>query len=138
MKNQNDNRKNFKKIRIIKLVPRFIEIARKGGKFPVQGSGAQLRSWLYVDDASEGIRLAVEKGGIGEIYNLGTYVELNGKKLYKILEIVLISLGPPNNCQVSPRFSALSIWTENVWDWIPFMDFPLSGIPVISWVGNCN
>uniref|UniRef100_A0A915NJV1 NAD(P)-binding domain-containing protein n=1 Tax=Meloidogyne floridensis TaxID=298350 RepID=A0A915NJV1_9BILA len=63
------------------LVPRFIEIARKGGKFPVQGSGEQLRSWLYVDDASEGIRLAVEKGGIGEIYNLGTYVELNVKQV---------------------------------------------------------
>uniref|UniRef100_A0A915N0H8 dTDP-D-glucose 4,6-dehydratase n=1 Tax=Meloidogyne javanica TaxID=6303 RepID=A0A915N0H8_MELJA len=65
----------------VKLVPRFIEIARKGGKFPVQGSGAQLRSWLYVDDASEGIRLAVERGGIGEIYNLGTYVELNVKQV---------------------------------------------------------
>ncbi|CAK5084661.1 unnamed protein product [Meloidogyne enterolobii] len=65
----------------VKLVPRFIEIARKGGKFPVQGSGDQLRSWLYVDDASEGIRLAVEKGGIGEIYNLGTYVELNVKQV---------------------------------------------------------
>uniref|UniRef100_A0A915LZP9 NAD(P)-binding domain-containing protein n=1 Tax=Meloidogyne javanica TaxID=6303 RepID=A0A915LZP9_MELJA len=70
----------------VKLVPRFIEIARKGGKFPVQGSGAQLRSWLYVDDASEGIRLAVEKGGIGEIYNLGTYVELNG--FAKILGVI--------------------------------------------------
>ena len=60
------------------MVPRFIEIARKGKKFPVQGSGEQFRSWLYVDDASEGIRLAVEKGRIGEIYNLGTYVEKNG------------------------------------------------------------
>ena len=38
----------------VKLVPRFIEVARRGGKFSVQGSGKQLRSWLFVDDASEG------------------------------------------------------------------------------------
>uniref|UniRef100_A0A914RKH2 NAD(P)-binding domain-containing protein n=1 Tax=Parascaris equorum TaxID=6256 RepID=A0A914RKH2_PAREQ len=30
--------------------------------FTIQGSGKQLRSWLYADDASEGIRAAIEKG----------------------------------------------------------------------------
>ena len=59
-------------------MPRFIEIAKKGGKYPVQGSGQQLRSWLHVDDASEGILLAIKMGKIGEIYNLGTYLERNG------------------------------------------------------------
>uniref|UniRef100_A0A1I8BMB2 NAD(P)-bd_dom domain-containing protein n=1 Tax=Meloidogyne hapla TaxID=6305 RepID=A0A1I8BMB2_MELHA len=69
-----------------KLVPRFIEIARNGGKFPVEGSGEQLRSWLYVDDASEGIRLAMEKGRIGEIYNLGTYLEKNVKQVAQCVQ----------------------------------------------------
>ncbi|KAL7076076.1 hypothetical protein ACQ4LE_004365 [Meloidogyne hapla] len=70
----------------VKLVPRFIEIARNGGKFPVEGSGEQLRSWLYVDDASEGIRLAMEKGRIGEIYNLGTYLEKNVKQVAQCVQ----------------------------------------------------
>ncbi|KAI1727535.1 GDP-mannose 4,6 dehydratase domain-containing protein [Ditylenchus destructor] len=61
----------------VKLIPRFIEMARKQQKFPVQGEGKQLRSWLYVDDAAEGIRLAAECGKIGQIYNLGTYYEKN-------------------------------------------------------------
>uniref|UniRef100_A0A915E174 NAD(P)-binding domain-containing protein n=1 Tax=Ditylenchus dipsaci TaxID=166011 RepID=A0A915E174_9BILA len=61
----------------VKLVPRFIEMARLNQKFPVQGDGKQLRSWLYVDDASEGIRLATQQGKVGEIYNLGTYLEKN-------------------------------------------------------------
>ncbi|WKX93936.1 hypothetical protein Q1695_011309 [Nippostrongylus brasiliensis] len=36
----------------VKVVPRFIEIAKERGEFTIQGSGNQLRSWLYVDDAS--------------------------------------------------------------------------------------
>lgn len=59
-------------------MPRFIEIARNGQRFPVQGTGKQLRSWLYVDDVSNGICLAAERGQIGEVYNLGTYYEKNG------------------------------------------------------------
>jgi dTDP-glucose 4,6-dehydratase len=54
-------------------------MAKNGEKFPVQGNGQQLRSWLYVDDAAEGIALAVERGRIGQIYNLGTYLEKNGQ-----------------------------------------------------------
>uniref|UniRef100_A0A914HRY9 NAD(P)-binding domain-containing protein n=1 Tax=Globodera rostochiensis TaxID=31243 RepID=A0A914HRY9_GLORO len=65
----------------VKLMPRFIEMARQGKPFPVQGSGEQLRSWLYVDDASEGIIRAVERGRIGQIYNLGTYEEKNVKEV---------------------------------------------------------
>ncbi|KAI6218215.1 NAD(P)-bd-dom domain-containing protein [Aphelenchoides fujianensis] len=61
----------------VKLVPRFIQVARAGGKFPVQGSGQQLRSWLFVDDASRGVCLATERGRVGEVYNLGTYFEKN-------------------------------------------------------------
>uniref|UniRef100_A0A914ZLJ4 dTDP-D-glucose 4,6-dehydratase n=2 Tax=Parascaris univalens TaxID=6257 RepID=A0A914ZLJ4_PARUN len=61
----------------VKVVPRFIEIAKNRENFTIQGSGKQLRSWLYADDASEGIRAAIEKGVVGEIYNLGTYFELN-------------------------------------------------------------
>lgn len=61
-------------------MPRFIEVARLKEKFTVQGTGKQLRSWLFVDDASDGIRLAAEKGRIGEVYNFGTYYEKNGKQ----------------------------------------------------------
>ncbi|KAK6013734.1 spore coat polysaccharide biosynthesis protein SpsJ domain protein, partial [Ostertagia ostertagi] len=61
----------------VKVVPRFIEIAKVRGEYTIQGSGKQLRSWLYVDDASRGIQRVCEKGKIGEIYNLGTYFEKN-------------------------------------------------------------
>uniref|UniRef100_A0A1I7XTB4 dTDP-D-glucose 4,6-dehydratase n=1 Tax=Heterorhabditis bacteriophora TaxID=37862 RepID=A0A1I7XTB4_HETBA len=61
----------------VKVVPRFIEIAKTRKEYTIQGTGQQLRSWLYVDDASAGIQAVCEKGKLGEIYNLGTYFEMN-------------------------------------------------------------
>ncbi|PAV61785.1 hypothetical protein WR25_22398 [Diploscapter pachys] len=61
----------------VKVVPRFIQIAKAQGEFTIQGSGKQLRSWLFVDDASAGLQAVAERGRVGEIYNLGTYFEKN-------------------------------------------------------------
>ncbi|VDN28490.1 unnamed protein product [Gongylonema pulchrum] len=61
----------------VKVVPCFIEVAKNKKKFTVQGTGKQLRSWLYVDDASEAIRQVIEHGKLHEIYNVGTYFEMN-------------------------------------------------------------
>lgn len=60
------------------MVPRFIEIAKARGEYTIQGTGNQLRSWLFVDDASAGIQAVFEKGTLGDIYNLGTYYEKSG------------------------------------------------------------
>ena len=60
----------------------LIQVAREQGKFTVQGTGEQLRSWLFVDDASEGIRRVAERGALGEMYNLGTGFELNGENCF--------------------------------------------------------
>lgn len=62
----------------MQVVPRFIEIAKSNEKFTIQGTGKQLRSWLYVNDAAEGIKMVIENGKIGETYNLGTFFEMNG------------------------------------------------------------
>uniref|UniRef100_A0A1I7VBD6 NAD(P)-bd_dom domain-containing protein n=1 Tax=Loa loa TaxID=7209 RepID=A0A1I7VBD6_LOALO len=70
----------------VKVVPRFIKLARNMEKFTVQGSGKQLRSWLYVDDAAEGIRKTVESGKIHEIYNIGTYFEMNVIDLARVIQ----------------------------------------------------
>ncbi|KAM3719430.1 Trifunctional UDP-glucose 4,6-dehydratase/UDP-4-keto-6-deoxy-D-glucose 3,5-epimerase/UDP-4-keto-L-rhamnose-reductase RHM1 [Dirofilaria immitis] len=70
----------------VKVIPHFIKLAKNIGKFTVQGSGTQLRSWLFVDDAAEGIRKAVESGIIHEIYNIGTYFEMNVIDLAHVIQ----------------------------------------------------
>ncbi|CAD6190259.1 unnamed protein product [Caenorhabditis auriculariae] len=70
----------------VKVVPRFIEIAKVRGEYTIQGSGKQLRSWLFVDDASAGLKAVCEKGKLGEIYNLGTYYEKNVADLAQVIQ----------------------------------------------------
>jgi len=54
-----------------KLIPLMIANALEGRNLPVYGDGQQIRDWLYVDDHCRAIRAVLEKGGEGEIYNIG-------------------------------------------------------------------
>ena len=54
-----------------KLIPLTIANALDGRDLPVYGDGRQVRDWLYVSDHCEAIRVALEKGRLGETYNVG-------------------------------------------------------------------
>lgn len=54
-----------------KLVPLMILNAAQGKPLPIYGDGQQVRDWLYVEDHCEAIRLVLEKGRLGETYNIG-------------------------------------------------------------------
>ena len=54
-----------------KLIPLTIVNALDGKQLPVYGDGLQIRDWLYVRDHCRGIERVLEKGRLGETYNLG-------------------------------------------------------------------
>jgi len=54
-----------------KFIPLLIANALEDRPIPVYGDGLQVRDWLYVEDNCNGILAALEKGGSGEVYNLG-------------------------------------------------------------------
>jgi dTDP-glucose 4,6-dehydratase len=54
-----------------KLIPLMIANALEGKKLPVYGDGKNVRDWIYVADHCEGIRMAMEHGKSGEVYNSG-------------------------------------------------------------------
>ncbi|HRE15590.1 MAG TPA: GDP-mannose 4,6-dehydratase, partial [Rhodocyclaceae bacterium] len=54
-----------------KLIPLVIHNALHGKPLPVYGDGLQVRDWLYVGDHCSAIRAVLEKGRIGETYNIG-------------------------------------------------------------------
>ena len=54
-----------------KLIPLMIVNALDGKELPVYGDGLQIRDWLYVRDHCRGIERVLEKGRLGESYNLG-------------------------------------------------------------------
>jgi len=54
-----------------KFIPLFASNALDGKKVPLYGDGMHIRDWLHVEDNCRGILAALEKGRIGEVYNLG-------------------------------------------------------------------
>jgi dTDP-glucose 4,6-dehydratase len=54
-----------------KLLPLMITNAVAGKQLPVYGDGRQVRDWLYVGDHCSAIRAVLERGKIGETYNIG-------------------------------------------------------------------
>lgn len=54
-----------------KLIPRFISLLREGREVTIQGDGSCIRSFLHVFDTVSALRLVLEKGQVGEIYNIG-------------------------------------------------------------------
>jgi dTDP-glucose 4,6-dehydratase len=58
-----------------KLIPLMIVNALAGKPLPVYGDGLQVRDWLYVSDHCSAIRTVLEKGRLGETYNIGGWNE---------------------------------------------------------------
>ena len=77
-----------------KLIPLMISKAAKDEKLPVYGEGLNVRDWLYVKDHCYGILAVIEKGRVGEVYNLGGHNERNN--LY-IVKRILSELGKPES-----------------------------------------
>jgi dTDP-glucose 4,6-dehydratase len=55
-----------------KLIPRFIQQLKKDEKVTIQGDGSNVRAFLHVNDVCSALKLVLERGEIGEIYNVGS------------------------------------------------------------------
>lgn len=72
-----------------KLIPLFILNALNDKPLPVYGDGLNVRDWLYVRDNCRAILLVLEKGKLGEIYNISSGNERNNLEItHMILDIL--------------------------------------------------
>lgn len=72
-----------------KLIPLMTLNAIEGKKLPIYGTGENIRDWLHVEDHCEAIEIVLEKGRIGETYNVGGRSERNNLFIVnKICEIL--------------------------------------------------
>ena len=69
-----------------KLIPRFIHLLKENKKVTIQGNGSNVRAFLHALDVAKALDLILEKGKIGEIYNIGS----DEDKEYTVLEIAKI------------------------------------------------
>jgi dTDP-glucose 4,6-dehydratase len=77
-----------------KLLPLMILNALSGKPLPVYGDGLNVRDWLYVDDHCEAIRLVLERGRVGEVYNVGGNCEKTNLEIVKKVCRILDEMRP--------------------------------------------
>jgi dTDP-glucose 4,6-dehydratase len=69
-----------------KLIPRFIKLLKEGKKVTIQGNGSSVRAFLHSCDTAKAFEYILEKGEIGEIYNIGCDEGME----YSVMEIAKI------------------------------------------------
>ena len=73
-----------------KLIPNTISHVLAGKKPPVYGNGKNVRDWIHVDDHTDGVWAAIERGAIGETYLLGAN---NERSNLEVVGRILVDLG---------------------------------------------
>lgn len=77
-----------------KLIPLIISRALNNEEVPVYGKGENIRDWLYVSDHCKAIDLILQKGKVGEVYNIGGH---NERTNLQVVQTVLKALGKPES-----------------------------------------
>jgi dTDP-glucose 4,6-dehydratase len=77
-----------------KLIPLVILNAINGKDLPIYGDGQQIRDWLYVKDHCSAIRRVLEKGVVGETYNIGGWNEKTNLEVVQTICQILDTMQP--------------------------------------------
>ncbi len=54
-----------------KLIPKFIDLLKNNKKCTIAGSGSSIRNFIHVDDVCSAVDIIINKGSLGEVYNIG-------------------------------------------------------------------
>ena len=68
-----------------KLIPLMIANALADKPLPVYGEGLNVRDWLYVEDHCKAIDLILQRGRVGEVYNIGGHNEMKNIDIVKLI-----------------------------------------------------
>jgi dTDP-glucose 4,6-dehydratase len=77
-----------------KFLPLFITHALENQPLPLYGDGGNVRDWLHVSDHCAGLERVLRRGGLGEIYNIGTGT---GYRNIDVARLLLKRLGRPKD-----------------------------------------
>lgn len=80
-----------------KLIPLMILNALDGKPLPIYGDGLNVRDWLYVEDHCEAVWLVLQKGSLGETYNIGGNNEMTNLQAVDEICAILDRLAPQKN-----------------------------------------
>ncbi len=89
-----------------KLIPLVIAKAIAGEPLPIYGDGKNVRDWLYVGDHCSAIRAVLDRGRVGETYNVGGNAERQNIEVVNAICALLDTRRPRDDGQ--PRSSQIT------------------------------
>jgi dTDP-glucose 4,6-dehydratase len=93
-----------------KLIPLVILNALEGKPLPVYGDGGNVRDWLFVTDHCSAISAVLERGRIGETYNIGGNSERKNLEVVQTICDLVDELRPPG--ALGPRRHLITFVTD--------------------------
>lgn len=88
-----------------KLIPRFIKLLKENKKVTIQGNGSVLRAFLHVSDTANAFDIVLNRGLIGQIYNIGCDEHME----YSVMDVAKLLIKLIKN-------------TENYNEWIEYIE----------------
>ena len=121
-----------------KLIPLMIANALADKALPVYGEGLNVRDWLYVEDHCAAIDLILERGKVGNVYNIGGHNEM---KNIDIVKIILKALDKPESLIThvtdrkghDMRYAIDPTFIHNELGWLPATKFEDGIQKTIRW-----
>ena len=130
-----------------KLLPLMITKALSGKPLPVYGDGKQIRDWLYVEDHCRAILEVLEKGTVGQVYNIGGHNEKTNLDVVQTLCHILDEMVPdsphrPHENLISfvedrpghdRRYAIDASKIQNLLGWVPQESFETGLLKTVLW-----
>jgi len=93
-----------------KLIPLVIMNALEGRNLPVYGDGGNVRDWLFVEDHCSAIRAVIDRGRVGETYNIGGNSERKNLDVVTSICDIVDELRP--DAALGPRRKLITFVTD--------------------------
>lgn len=121
-----------------KLIPLMISNALAGKKLPVYGDGLNERDWIFVEDHCRALDAVLQKGRVGEVYNIGSGRPVpNIGIVRKILEMLSAPEGLIEFVQDRPghdrRYALDDSKIRGELGWVPAVDFESGLRHTVDW-----
>jgi dTDP-glucose 4,6-dehydratase len=124
-----------------KVIPLFTAKALNDMPLPLYASTLNRREWLHVDDHCRAVELVLEKGEVGETYNVGSGVEAS---IEEIADAVLAATGRPQSLkEIVPdrpghdrRYLLDSSKIRAALGWEPTVDFAKGLATTVAWYAD--
>ncbi|MBL3808359.1 dTDP-glucose 4,6-dehydratase [Streptomyces sp. BRB081] len=122
-----------------KIIPLFVSRLLNGDTVPLYGTGGNIREWIHVDDHVDALERVRTAGRAGQVYNIGSGVELTNRELTAAL---LRHCGADWDSSVVPapdrpghdqRYSVDTTKIRRELGWSPRRDFHTALAETVDW-----